>query len=88
MNRKNMTKTILWPQPEAWNNFKLSDHLPGRLLDTVDKRTRALRVLAMYRWAAVAKPQWEERLQQRPRWLQDGRSYQQGGRAQAAGSCI
>jgi hypothetical protein len=51
MNRKNATKTILWPQPEAWNNFKLGDHLPGRMLDTLDKRTRALRVLAMYRWA-------------------------------------
>jgi hypothetical protein len=55
MNRKNSSKTMLWPRPEAWSSFRLSDYLPNRAIDTVDKRTKALRVLALYRWARVGR---------------------------------
>lgn len=45
---------MLWPQPEAWGNFKLTDYLPGSALDTIDERVKALRVLALYRCAEAA----------------------------------
>lgn len=57
MNRKNSTKTLLWPSPSAWDGWKLQDHIPWRLMDNVDKRARALRVLALYRWVRAGRRQ-------------------------------
>lgn len=49
MNRRNSTRTLLWPQPQAWNDFRLSEFLPSWAINSLEKRTRAMRVLALYR---------------------------------------
>lgn len=54
MNRRNSTRTLLWPQPQAWDGFRLGDYLPGWAYKDVERRTRAMRVLALYRWARRA----------------------------------
>jgi hypothetical protein len=40
---------MLWPQPRAWDGFRLSDYLPSGSIRSLDQRVRALRVLALYR---------------------------------------
>lgn len=50
---KNSTRTVLWPQPSAWDQFQLKNYLPTTDLTNITMRVRALRVLALYHLSYV-----------------------------------